>query len=150
MAAKAKELGATVSIVTSHLTGEADATGKWLAEKVHGAQKNEIFLYGGETTVTMHGQGRGGRNLQLALSFMQHLQDDEVIVTIASDGKDNGAFGGAIGDSITKKAIETAGFSLDETVANNDAYPLFEKIGNYLDMGNTGSNVADLVIIMKT
>ncbi len=153
MAEKAKELEMNPKICNNKITGEASEVGKMIAEEIHKANKNDILLYGGETTVTLRlhsGQtGRGGRNLQLALSALQYLNDDEIIMTIASDGRDNGAFGGAVCDIITKKTIENAGLSLEASLKDNDAYPLFEKIGNYLDMGDTGSNVADLIIAMK-
>ena len=71
-------------------------------------------------------------------------------MTIASDGRDNGKFAGAICDTITKKEIETRGFDIEKTLAENDAYPLLEKVGNYLMTGDTGSNVSDLVIALKS
>ena len=149
MAAKAKEIGFIPRICAKQFTGEASKLGKIIAEEIHNATKNEVFLYGGESTVKARGAGRGGRNLELGLSALEHMRDDEIIVTIASDGRDNGPFGGAVCDIITKETIKKSGVSAKSSLLNNDTYPLFEKIGNYLIMGNTGSNVADLVVAMK-
>lgn len=150
MKEKANEFGFTAKIITDKLSGEAQEIGKMIAREISDANPKEVLLYGGETTVTMHGTGRGGRNLEVGLSALQYVKDDEIVVTISSDGHDNGAFGGAVCDTITKKAITDAGLSLEKTLQNNDSYPLFERIGNYLDMGDgTGSNVADLIIAMK-
>jgi len=149
MAKKAKELGVSVKIVTNELTGEVDEVSKIITDNMHNLKKNEMLLYGGETTVKVSGTGHGGRNLQLGLSCLRYLNDDEIVVTVATDGRDNGEFGGAVCDMITKKAIEDADLSLTDYIKNNDSYSLFEKVGNYLMMGDTGSNVSDLIITMK-
>lgn len=149
MSKKAKELGFDAKIVTNKLTGEVDEVGKMIAEEINNSPKNTVLIYGGETTVKVKNSGRGGRNLHLALSSLEYLEENVIVLTVASDGKDNGLFGGAICDAITKKDIEKSGYSAKEALNNNDTYPLFEKAGNYLTMGDTGSNVADIVIAMK-
>jgi len=149
MEAKAKELGFAAKICTACLNGEAREVGLALTKDLHKAGPKTAFLYGGETTVTVRGHGKGGRNLELALSALREIQDDELIMTIASDGADNGPFAGAICDRITKKAIGDKNLDYKAALDENNAYPFFEKIGNYILTGGTGSNVSDLVIALK-
>lgn len=149
MEEKAKALGFATQICTTCLSGEARDVGIGFAKNLHKAPKKTAFLYGGETTVTVRGHGRGGRNLELALSAMREIKNGELIMTIASDGLDNGPFAGAICDTITKKAINERNFDLEAALDENSEYPLFEEVGHYLMTGDTGSNVSDLVIAVK-
>ncbi len=149
MEEKAKVLGFTTKICTTCLSGEARDVGLRFAKDLHKAPRKTVFLYGGETTVTIRGHGRGGRNLELALSAMREIKSGELIMTVASDGLDNGPFAGAICDTITKKAIDDGDFDLEGALDENSEYPLFEEVGHYLMTGDTGSNVSDLVIALK-
>lgn len=149
MKAKAQELGFAPRVRAACLKNDAQSMGLTIARELHSAGPKTAFLCGGETTVVVRDHGRGGRNLELALSAIPEIKDDEIIVTIASDGLDNGPFAGAICDKITKRAIDEGGFDLDTVLKENNTYPLFEKIGNYLLTGNTGSNVSDLLIALK-
>lgn len=149
MRAKAAELGFLAMVRGSELTGEADEVGHMIADAIHAAPARTALLWAGETTVTVRGAGRGGRNLQLCLSALRSVSAGEEILSFASDGRDHGPFAGAICDIITKKAATDAGVDPEISRAQNDAYPLFEKIGNYLDTGDTGSNVSDLMIALK-
>lgn len=150
MRARAAELGFLAEVRGSELTGEADDVGAMVARAIHGEPPKTALLWAGETTVTVHNDaGRGGRNLQLCLSALRFVADGEEILSFASDGRDHGAFAGAICDIITKKAAVDAGMDPEISRATNDAYPFFEKIGNYLDIGDTGSNVSDLIVALK-
>lgn len=77
------------------------------------------------------------------------MGDGEEILSFASDGRDHGAFAGAICDMMTKKAAASAGVDPEEYRAADNTYALFEKIGNYVMTGDTGSNVSDLMIGLK-
>ncbi len=149
MEAAAARLGFATDIRSSVLAGEADDVGWMIADAIHAAPPRTALLWAGETTVTVHGTGRGGRNLQLCLSALRFVADDEEILSFASDGRDHGAFAGAICDTITKRAAVETGIDPEFFRAKNDAYSFFEKIGNYLDTGDTGSNVSDLIIALK-
>jgi len=150
MKAAAEQLGFAAEIRSSELTGEADDVGKMIVEAVRAIPARSVLLWAGETTVTVHNPaGRGGRNLQLCMSALRFIADGEEILSFASDGRDHGAFAGAICDTITKTAAVDAGIDPEVSRVNNDAYSLFEKIGNYLDTGDTGSNVSDLIIALK-
>lgn len=149
MWAKAKELGFTPVLRARRLAGEAREMGLKIVKELHGAPKKTAFLYGGETTVRVTGHGRGGRNLELALAALHEVREGELIMPVASDGRDNGKFGGAICDTITVEA--TRALKVDSTpyLRENNEYPFFEKVGHYIMTGDTGSNVSDLVISMK-
>jgi glycerate-2-kinase len=150
MKAAAEQLGFAAEIRSSELTGEADEVGKMIVDAVHPALSRTALLWAGETTVTIHNSaGRGGRNLQLCASALRFVVDGEEILSFASDGRDHGAFAGAICDTITKRAAAEARVDPEVFRAADDTYALFEKIGNYVMTGDTGSNVSDLIIALK-
>ncbi len=149
MKKKAKELGFKVKVCDGCLKGEARDMGIKIARELHELPSHAVLLYGGETTVTILGSGRGGRNLEVALSPVEEIKENEVILPFASDGRDNGEFAGAICDIITKEAIEKNKFDVQKILRENNGYQLFEKIGHYLFTGDTGSNVSDLAIAIK-
>ncbi len=149
MEAKAGELGFKAQIMTTCLAGEAADVGLRTVQNLHDVGAKSVFLYGGETTVAVRGTGRGGRNLELALSALREVREGELVLSLASDGHDNGEFAGAICDTITKEAVEKAGFDIEAELENSNSYPVFEKSGNYLLTDHTGSNVSDLVIAIK-
>jgi glycerate-2-kinase len=150
MSAAAIRLGFTAEIRGSELTGDADDVGKMIADAVHVASAKTVLLWAGETTVTVRNTaGRGGRNLELCASALRSVAEGEEILSLASDGRDHGAFAGAICDMITKKAAVDAGIDPEAFRAADNTYALFEKIGNYVMTGDTGSNVSDLMIGLK-
>lgn len=150
MKQSAEGLGFRAEIRGSALTGEASVVGRMVAEALHAAPAKTVLLWGGETTVTVHGKGRGGRNLEVSASALRFVRDGEEILSLASDGHDNGPYAGAICDTMTKKAIGDAGLDLEASLRENDTYTLFEKAGQYLMTGPTGSNVSDVIIALKT
>ena len=150
MEGKAMELGYQAKIYNTRLTGEAQETAINIVNELHSAPPKSVLLYGGETTVTVKGEGRGGRNLELVLSALREIQPDEIIVAVASDGRDNGKFAGAICDIITKEAAEKNNLNIQQFLDESNSYPFFEKIGHYLLTGDTGSNVSDLIVAVKS
>lgn len=150
MDGKARELGLRTKICDGCLKGEAREAGLDITQELHKLPRGTALLYGGETTVTIKGSGRGGRNLELVLAAIREIKDDEVILSFASDGRDSGEFAGALCDIITREAIYKSGLKIEEFLQDNNAYPLFEKVGHYLFTGDTGSNVSDLLIAIKS
>jgi glycerate-2-kinase len=151
MSEKARELGFDAHIHTNVLEGEARDRGKEIAGNLHehkGSKKIAI-LYGGETTVSVKGKGKGGRNQELVMGALGEMKEGELIVSLASDGRDNTDFAGALCDSITTEKIAKLGLKPEEFLKNNDSYRFFEKVGDYILTGDTGSNVSDLVIAVK-
>ncbi|MBU6501082.1 MAG: DUF4147 domain-containing protein [Patescibacteria group bacterium] len=149
MADEARRLGFSPQIMTTTMNEEAQAVGRDIAEELKRSESKTALLYGGETTVSVKSNGRGGRNLQLALSQLTDIKDGQLILTLASDGRDNGEFAGAICDKVTLNVAEEKGIDIEKSLQENNSYPFFELVGNYIVTGDTGSNVSDLVIAIK-
>jgi glycerate 2-kinase len=149
MAKKAKELDLNPIIKERHLSGEAREVGIKILYELRESPPNTVLLYGGETTVTIKGHGRGGRNLEMALAVSFLVLENELVLPFDSDGRDNGDYAGAIADFITRKAVEENIVEAKIYLENNNEYPFFEKFGNYVYAGDTGSNISDLIIAIK-
>jgi glycerate-2-kinase len=149
MKKSAEGLGFTVDIRGTKLSGEANNVATMVAAAIHEATPHSVLLWGGETTVTATGTGEGGRNLQLSLAALDKIGENEVILSLATDGRDHGPYAGALCDSITRKAVADAGLDAAAFLKDNNSYPLFTKVGNYLMTGDTGSNVSDIIIALK-
>ena len=113
------------------------------------------ILAGGETTVTLHGDGRGGRNQELALAFalyaqQQGLPANWVLLSGGTDGIDGptDAAGGLV-DPGTLQRVRQGGGEPDVLLANNDAYHALQLSNDLLITGATGTNVADLLVMLK-
>jgi len=145
----AEERGFNAAIRDMKLAGEAAAVARKIADEIRAAPEKSALLWGGETTVTIRGNGEGGRNMTVSAAALEFIKEGEAILSFASDGRDHSPYAGAICDTITKVAIEKAGVDVKKFLAENNTYPLFEKIGNYLLTGDTGSNVSDLIIALK-
>ena len=149
MSLKAKSLGLRPVIQDTKLEGEAKIVGENIAKKIGDANTGQVFLYGGETTVVVRGQGRGGRNQELALGALKNIQTDTLVLSLASDGKDNGPYAGAIMDQEVLSNSNAQGLDPQTFLAENNASEFFEKSGGLLKTGDTGSNVSDLIIAIK-
>lgn len=146
---EAKKLGFEPKIVTDRIEGEARDVGESIVGALHKEPKRTCLLYGGETTVTVDKHGRGGRNGELALSVLRFVEDGELLAAVASDGRDNCEYAGAIVDLAGWQKAESLGLDIKEHLANHDPAPFFEQTGDYLMTGPTGSNVSDLLIAIK-
>ena len=146
---RAAALGYAATVVTSTLAGEAREAGERVVRELRAAGERTALLYGGETTVTVTGGGRGGRNLEVALAALRVVGDGEIVVTVASDGRDNGDFAGAVADAEARVNARRLGLDLDAYLAGHDSYGFFERAGGYLVTGSTGSNVADLIVTLR-
>jgi glycerate-2-kinase len=149
MAAKAAELGSSPAIVTSTLAGEAREVGERVVRELRAAAPGTALLYGGETTVTVTGHGRGGRNQELALAALRDISDGEIVVAVASDGRDNGDSAGAVADARARAGAERLGLDIEAHLADHDSSGVFERTGDHLLTGSTGSNVADLIVALR-
>ncbi|MCL4399983.1 DUF4147 domain-containing protein [Patescibacteria group bacterium] len=150
MKKEAEDLGFKADIVSRELKGEAREVGIKIAEDIEKSGGKQVLIYGGETTVTIKGSGRGGRNEELVLAALKKIGDDSLILSLDSDGHDNqGGYAGAICDIMTKEKTERIGLKPEEFLNNNDSAGFFEREGDYLETGDTGSNVSDLVIALK-
>jgi len=157
---KAESLGYNVLLLSSMIEGET----RFIAQ-VHGAIAKEIIktgnplplpaciLSGGETTVTITGDGLGGRNQEFALSASIDISGKKNIVILSggTDGTDGPTdAAGAFSDTFTLKRAEEMGLNPYHFLANNDSYHFFQKLGDLFITGPTHTNVMDLRIVLVT
>ncbi|ACI18754.1 glycerate kinase type-2 family protein [Dictyoglomus thermophilum] len=155
---RAKELGFNTLFLTGFLEGEAREVAKVIAGIVKEIKfsQNPIsppcaLIFGGETTVTLKGDGLGGRNQELALSFAIEIQgiDGVVLVSFATDGRDGPTdSAGAFADGNTVERAEELGMDPVSYLLNNDSYHFFEKINSLIKTGPTHTNVNDMVVVL--
>jgi hydroxypyruvate reductase len=108
-------------------------------------------ISGGETTVTIRGNGLGGRNQEFVLAAAIELADFEniVILSAGTDGTDGPTdAAGAVGDGETAQRATAMALSPPAFLANNDSYHFFEKLGDLLKTGPTNTNVMDLRLML--
>ncbi len=155
---KAAEMGYSVNIFTDRMVGEAreQAAQIMAAAKAYSGPTPACLLYGGETTVTIRGSGKGGRNQELALAALQHFsamdirdQNRILILSAGTDGGDGPTdAAGAIADAeIYRKAVESA-IDIENHLANNDSYTFFDQAGGHIKTGPTHTNVMDMVVVL--
>ncbi len=149
---EALSLGLDTEIISYDLTGEAREAGKWLAKKAMWYKGAKCLISGGETTVTVKGEGKGGRNTELALSFAMEIEGIEGITLLSAgtDGTDGPTdAAGAIVDGRTIAKAKSLGLNPGEYLQNNDSYNFFKETDSLLITGPTGTNVMDVQIICK-
>jgi glycerate 2-kinase len=156
-AREAERLGWHATVVADDMQGEAREVAAQVAALAWGAHAEgasarlpHVFLLGGETTVTVAGPGRGGRNQELALAAALEL-DGEPGVTVAAVGTD-GTDGptdaaGAVVDGTTIARGRALGLEARDHLARNDSYTFHRATGSLLVTGPTGTNVNDLVMV---
>lgn len=141
MRGTAERLGYHTEIVSAELQGEAHAVGQRLANEAIAPKM--CRLWGGETTVLVKKEGKGGRCQEVVLGALTNVKEDALCIAATSDGWDNTPFAGAIGDVITLSRARELGLDPLTASENNQAYDFFEKVGSHIDTGRTGANVSD-------
>jgi glycerate-2-kinase len=107
------------------------------------------IISGGETTVTLRGGGRGGRNQELVLGFLQNYTPGVTMVSADTDGIDGATDAcGAIADGTTLERAKKAGLSIANALKENASYDFFRSLGDLIFTGPTGTNVSDLRIML--
>ncbi len=157
-AQRAREQGIAAHILSDAIEGEARDVGR-----VHAAIAREVatrdrpfgkpalLLSGGETTVTVRGNGRGGRNAEFLLSFALAIDGVGGIAALAADtdGIDgSGDNAGAFADGTTAARMRAAGIDARAALADNDAYNAFRAVDGLFITGPTGTNVNDFRAIL--
>ncbi|EIM27615.1 glycerate kinase type-2 family protein [Microvirga lotononidis] len=157
-ATKARELGLTPLILGDALEGEAREVGRVMAgiarsALLHGepAKAPCVLLSGGETTVTVRGQGRGGRNAEFLLALVLSLKGERRISAIACDtdgidGSEDNA--GAWFDASLFENARAKGIDLAAHLDRNDAYTAFAQLDRLVVTGPTLTNVNDFRCIL--
>ncbi|MCS7111537.1 MAG: glycerate kinase [Ignisphaera sp.] len=157
MARKIEGYGFKPLILTSMIEGEAREIGKVLASIIKSIilyskpiQKPAALLAGGETVVTVKGDGIGGRNQELCLSLAASIRGLETVaVCIGTDGIDGvSPAAGAVVDGSTVDEGYEAGLDPARYLENNDSYGYFSKIGRAIITGYTGTNVNDVFLAL--
>jgi hydroxypyruvate reductase len=146
--------GFHAEILTDGLQGEAREVGQNLAHRlrvsISAKPRPCCLIAGGETTVKIKGEGKGGRNQELALAALPVLSGLQkvILVALATDGDDGptDAAGAVVTDDSAQRA-ESLGLDATSYLSRNDSYPFFEALGDLLKTGPTGTNVNDLVFL---
>jgi len=156
--AEADVLGYNTVVLSSMIEGETREVAL-----VHGAIAREVLksgyplaspaciLSGGETTVTIRGDGKGGRNQEFSLAVAMDIADHDHIVVLSggTDGNDGPTdAAGALADNQTVRRAEAMNLSAQVYLNNNDSYHFFEKLGDLLITGPTNTNVMDVRILL--
>jgi hydroxypyruvate reductase len=153
----AAEAGFNSLILTTFIEGEAREAGRVLAGVLremdasgHPLSRPACVVAGGETTVTIRGEGRGGRNQELALSAAFSLRglDRVLLASIGTDGNDGPTdAAGAWVDGTTLSRAAAAGRDPSASLAANDSYTFFDALGDLVRTGPTNTNVNDLYLL---
>jgi len=154
---EAKNLGYHTLLLTTTLEGEAREVGSVFAAIAWEEMRNSqplplpaLIVAAGETTVTVSGSGKGGRNQELALSAALGIEGlpGAMIASVGTDGHDGptDAAGGIV-DGETIPRLRKLGIDPEESLAANDSYHALAGSGDLIMTGPTGTNVADLCLI---
>jgi hydroxypyruvate reductase len=161
-AQKAEQLRYCPVVLSSRLVGEAREVAKVLASIALDRQtfallseKPACLLCGGETTVTLRGKGRGGRNQEMALSFLLEIAEAGAeaggifFLSGATDGNDGPTdAAGAFASLDVVEEARRCNLSIAGYLAENDSYHFYDQIGRLLRTGPTNTNVCDLQICL--
>jgi hydroxypyruvate reductase len=157
-AAAARTLGLTPLVLTRTLEGEAVDVGRRFAAMARDLKAGRgpvappcCVIAGGETTVTVRGQGNGGRCQELALAAAIELEGltGAVVLAAGTDGSDGPTTAaGAIADGESARRARAAHVDLAARLADNDSHAALEPLGDLLLTGPTNTNLLDLYLIV--
>ncbi len=151
----AEDKGYNAKIISSTLEGEAKDAGKFITQIAKEYSLSEVkpvcLIFGGETTVTVKGNGKGGRNQELCLSTAIEIDGMKNITflsggTDGSDGQTEAA--GAICSGRTIKRAKELGLDAEQFLDNNDSYNFFNRLEDLIITGSTNTNVMDIQILL--
>ena len=149
-----KALGYEPVVLTDMLTCQAKEAGSFLASiaKTQAASGRKLaYIAGGETVVQLTGQGKGGRNQELALSAAAGIRglSNVAIFSLGSDGTDGptDAAGGFV-DGTTAQHLEEQGVFIPQVLRDNDAYNALKLVDGLIITGPTGTNVNDVSVVL--
>jgi glycerate-2-kinase len=148
----ARGLGYAVDVDHRHVSGEARAFGAGLAQRiVSSTELPRAVLRAGETTVTVRGSGRGGRNQEVALGAVEGLTGSaSLVAAIGTDGIDGPTdAAGALATGSTLERSRVAHLDLQSALERNDAYGFFDGLSDLIRSGPTGTNVMDLYLALR-
>ena len=155
---KAGELGFQTLLLSSAIEGETRDVG-WMHAAIlreicntgHPISRPACVLSGGETTVTLRGRGKGGRNQEFVLAASPYLAGlpNAVLLSVGTDGTDGPTdAAGAFADGTTMDRARLSGLDAARALRENDAYPFFDRLGDLIKTGPTRTNVMDLHVLL--
>jgi glycerate 2-kinase len=154
---QAREDGFHAMLLTTYLQGEARQAGRLLAAVARQlaatgqpVKRPGCVVAGGETTVTLQGDGYGGRNQEVALGAVQDMTGlkNVILIALATDGGDGPTdAAGAMATGETFERARRIGLDPADFLARNDSYHFFEPLGDLIKTGPTQTNVNDLALI---
>jgi hydroxypyruvate reductase/glycerate 2-kinase len=157
---RAEALGIPARVMSSRLRGEARevakailAIGEEVATTGQPFAAPVCLLFGGETTVTLKGDGMGGRNQEMALAALREIQGNPrfLFLSAGTDGIDGHSDAdGAIADAASWQKAREMGLKIDDYLERSDSYHFFQKTGDLIMTGPTGTNVMDMTILLIT
>ncbi|MCL1599307.1 MAG: hypothetical protein M3094_08995, partial [Actinomycetia bacterium] len=141
-------VGLTATIATTEMMGEARVEAVDLVAR---CAPGRATIAAGETTVTVSGDGVGGRNQEAALAAAIEISGaDVVFAALGTDGIDGDTpAAGAIVDGTTATEAHALGIDLEAALANNDSHTALSGVGATVVRGDTGTNVGDLWIVAR-
>lgn len=149
----AESLGYNARVVTTAMTGEACEVGARIATLARDERDRlrvpVALIFAGETTVTVRGNGIGGRNQELALGAAIELDGTSgiTVAAVGTDGIDGPTdAAGAIANGSTIARAKTLGLDPNAALAANDSHAFWTTLGDLVITGPTGTNVMDLVV----
>lgn len=145
---KAQELGFKTDVISTELY---DETKEALQKIFNKRSDNTVVLAAGEPKLEVKEKGgSGGRSLYMGLQSIEMglIDENSVLIPLASDGMDNSDAAGAVIDKITLNKIGELGIDIGEHLNHFNAYPVFKKSGDMIMTGPTGANVSDLMILL--
>jgi len=155
---KARQLGFNALLLSTYVEGEAREVARVAAALAKGMRAHgdplpppACLVWGGETTVTIRGKGKGGRNQELALAAALALDGwpGVLVMALATDGTDGPTDGaGAVVTGETVARARALGLDAWAALEANDSYRFFDGLGDLLRTGPTGTNVNDLLFIL--
>jgi glycerate-2-kinase len=149
---KASELGYHTKLLSTSLTGEAKIASIYLLNQIKKLPNpNTILISGGETTVKIQGNGKGGRNQELILAGIEDIADSEIVfasfATDGIDGKSDAA--GAIADGLSLSRAKIKKLDPTSHLENNNSYVFFKALKDIFITDLTGTNVMDIQLIIN-
>ncbi|MHB1006225.1 MAG: glycerate kinase type-2 family protein [Chloroflexota bacterium] len=154
---EARALGFNTLFLTNFIEGEAREVAKVMAALAREIDRSgrpvarpACIVSGGETTVTIRGKGKGGRNQELSLAAALKVAgiSDMAVISLATDGSDGPTdASGAVADGETAARAKAAGLDPWAYLAANDSYNFFARLDDLLITGPTNTNVNDLIFV---
>ncbi len=149
-----EELGYKTTILTDQLECQAREAGSMMASIARtykDSNKPIAFIAGGETVVKVKGNGKGGRNQELALAAAEGIDglENVVVFSVGSDGTDGptDAAGGIV-DGLTVRKLHNLGIDIHNVLERNDAYSSLKQVDGLIFTGPTGTNVNDIACVL--